>query len=169
MQVEELLAKLAGLLPAEIYQLVEKSLRTLQWVMGLIEAKETSLGRLQRIIFGAKTEKTRQLFPAPAATSQTAALTTALTPKRKGHGRTAAAGYTGAKQVRVASATPSGRSLSGLQNGQTLPAKTTRTTGAHYRPTFVRGDPLPTGEVALQPLRHCLHRPRSTGSRAGKV
>ena len=33
-QLEELLAKLAGLLPAEIYQLVEKSLRTLHWVMG---------------------------------------------------------------------------------------------------------------------------------------
>jgi len=102
MQLEELLAKLAGLLPAEIYQLVEKSLRTLQWVMGLIEAKETSLGRLQRLIFGAKTEKTRQLFPQPPATSQTAALATALTPKRKGHGRTAATGYPGAKRVRVA-------------------------------------------------------------------
>ena len=42
-QLEELLAKLAGLLPAQIYQLVEKSLRTLQWVMGLIGAKEASL------------------------------------------------------------------------------------------------------------------------------
>jgi hypothetical protein len=57
-QLEELLAKLAGLLPAEIYQLVAKSLRTLHWVMGVIEAKETSLSRLQRLIFGAKTEKT---------------------------------------------------------------------------------------------------------------
>ena len=70
-QLEELLAKLAGLLPAEIYQLVEKSLRTLHWVMGVIEAKETSLSRLQRLIFGAKTEKTKQLFPPPPASSQT--------------------------------------------------------------------------------------------------
>ena len=38
-QLEELLAKLAGVLPAESYQLIEKLLRTLQWVMGLIEAK----------------------------------------------------------------------------------------------------------------------------------
>ena len=98
-QLEELLVKLAGLLPAEVYQLVEKSLRTLHWVLGVIEAKETSLSRLQRLIFGAKTEKTQQLFPPLPASSQTTA--TAAPPKRKGHGRTAAAGYTGAKRVRV--------------------------------------------------------------------
>ena len=100
-QLEELLAKLAELLPAEIYQLVAKSLRTLHWVMGVIEAKETSLSRLQRLIFGAKTEKTRQLFPPPPASSQITARAAAPQPKRKGHGRTAAAGYTGAKRVRV--------------------------------------------------------------------
>jgi transposase len=100
-QLEELLAKLAGLLPAEIYQLVAKSLRTLHWVMGVIEAKETSLSRLQRLIFGAKTEKTKQFFPPPPASSQITARAAAPQPKRKGHGRTAAAGYTGAKRVRV--------------------------------------------------------------------
>ena len=100
-QLEELLAKLVGLLPAEIYQLVAKSLRTLHWVMGVIEAKETSLSRLQRLIFGAKTEKTRPLFPPPPASSQITARAAAPQPKRKGHGRTAAAGYTGAKRVRV--------------------------------------------------------------------
>jgi transposase len=101
-QLEALLAKLAGLLPAEIYQLVEKLLRTLQWVRGLIEAKETSLSRLQRLIFGAKTEKTKQLFAQPPASPQTTAMAAAPPPKRKGHGRTAAAGYTGAKRVRGA-------------------------------------------------------------------
>jgi transposase len=100
-QLEELLAKLAALLPAELYQLVEKSLRTLHWVLGVIEAKETSLGRLQRLIFGAKTEKTQQLFPQAPANPHTTATAAATAPKRKGHGRTAAAGYTGAKRVRV--------------------------------------------------------------------
>ena len=95
-QLEELLAKLALLLPAEIYPLVEKLLRNLQWVMGLIETKQTSIGRLQRLIFGAKTEKTKLLFPKPPpASSQTDK------PKGKGHGRMAAADYTGAKRVRV--------------------------------------------------------------------
>jgi hypothetical protein len=41
-------------LPTETYQLVETLLRTLQWVRGLLEAKNTTLGRLRRMIFGAK-------------------------------------------------------------------------------------------------------------------
>jgi len=101
-QLEELLAKLAGTLPTETYQLLEKLLRTLQWVMGLIEAKQTTIGRLQRLIFGAKTEKTSQIFPqATATTGLPATAVAAPAAKRKGHGRTAAAKYTGAQRVKV--------------------------------------------------------------------
>jgi transposase len=103
-QVEELLLKLAPLLPAETFGLLEKVLRTLQWLMGAIEAKNTTIGRLARMIFGAKTEKTGRLFPQPPpAGSQEAAAAAppAPPPKRKGHGRTAAAGYPGAKRVKV--------------------------------------------------------------------
>ena len=100
-QVEELLVKLAPLLPAETYQLVEKVLRTLQWLMGAIEAKDTTIGRLARMIFGAKTEKTGQLFPQPPPTGCPSAAAAAPLPKRKGHGRTAATNYPGAKRVPV--------------------------------------------------------------------
>ena len=100
-QVEELLVKLAPLLPEETYRLLEKVLRTLQWLMGAIEAKNTTIGRLARMIFGAKTEKTSQLFPQPAPTGSQGASVAAPPPKRQGHGRTAAAGYTGAKRVQV--------------------------------------------------------------------
>ncbi len=101
-QLEELLGKLAGLLPGEIYQLVEKLLRTLQWLMEAIQAKDSTIGRLGRLIFGSKTEKTSQLFPqAPPASSQATAGAAAPRPKHKGHGRTAAADYTGAKRVQV--------------------------------------------------------------------
>ena len=101
-QLEELLVKLAALLPTESYQLVEKLLRTLQWLMGAIQTKDTTIGRLARMIFGAKTEKTSQLFPQPPpASSQTTAAAAAPPPKRKGQGRTAAADYTGAKRVKV--------------------------------------------------------------------
>ena len=65
-QLEQLLAKLAAALPADLFGLVEKLLRTLQWMMQALEAKDTSLGRLGRLLFGAKTEKTKQLFPPPA-------------------------------------------------------------------------------------------------------
>jgi transposase len=100
-QMEELLVKLAPLLPAETYRLVERILRTLQWLMGAIEAKNTTIGRLARMVFGAKTEKTGQLFPQPPPTGSPGALAPALRPKPKGHGRTAAADYPGAKQVQV--------------------------------------------------------------------
>jgi len=100
-QVEELLVKLAPLLPAETYRLVEKLLRTLQWLMGAIQAKDTTIGRLARMIFGAKTEKTGQLFPPPPPTGCPSAAAAAPPPKRKGHGRTAAADYPGAKRVQV--------------------------------------------------------------------
>jgi len=100
-QVEELLAKLAPLLPAETYRLVEKVFRTLQWLMGVIQAKDTTIGRLARMIFGAKTEKTSRLFPQPPPTGSQGVAAAAPAPKRKGHGRRAAADYPGAKRVKV--------------------------------------------------------------------
>jgi hypothetical protein len=99
-QLEELLAKLAGLLPAELYTLIEKLLRTLQWVMGVLQAKEMTLGRLQRMIFGAKTEKSRNLLPQSGAGANNDK-TQAPKPKAKGHGRKAAQDYPGAKRLPV--------------------------------------------------------------------
>ena len=100
-QVEELLLKLAPLLPAETFGLVEKVLRTFQWLMGAIEAKDTTIGRLARMIFGAQTEKTARLFPQPPPAGSPAAAAVAPPPKRKGHGRRAAADYPGAKRIQV--------------------------------------------------------------------
>jgi len=98
-QLEALLVQLSGLLPAETYQLVETLLRTLRWVLGALEAKHTSLGRLRRMLFGAQTEKTRLLL----AQSDTAAnaKTPEPKPKAKGHGRTAAQDYPGARRQAV--------------------------------------------------------------------
>jgi len=90
-QLEALLVKLAGALPAETYQLVETLLRTLQWVTRALEAKNTSLGRLRRMLFGAKTETTRNWLPPSGAATQTPK------PKAKGHGRKAAQDYPRAK------------------------------------------------------------------------
>ena len=65
-QREAWLVKLAGVLPAETYQRVETLLRTLPWVTGALEAKHTTLGRRRRMLFGAKTKKTRNVL-APSA------------------------------------------------------------------------------------------------------
>jgi hypothetical protein len=87
---------------AATYQLVESLLRTLAWVMGVIQTQKASWGRLRRMLFGAQTEKTANLFPATAAAENTSATPPAgPKAKRKGHGRNGADDYPGAQRVSV--------------------------------------------------------------------
>jgi transposase len=95
-QLEELLAKLAELVPVETYRLLESVLRTFQWLVGAMEAKNTTLGRLRRIIFGKQTEKTSAVLAQGATTGSDKTKT-----KAKGHGRKAAQDYSGALPVKV--------------------------------------------------------------------
>ena len=96
-QLEELLAKLAELVPVETYRLLESVLRTFQWLVGAMEAKNTTLGRLRRMIFGKQTEKTSAVLPQGAARDSDGPTKT----KAKGHGRKAAQDYPGAQSVKV--------------------------------------------------------------------
>jgi hypothetical protein len=96
-QLEELLAKLAELVPVETYRLLESVLRTFQWLVGAMEAKNTTLGRLRRMIFGKQTEKTSAVLAQGAAKGSDGATKT----KAKGHGRKAAQDYPGAQSVKV--------------------------------------------------------------------
>ena len=98
-QLEELLVKLAGLVPAETYRLLESVLRTFQWLVGAMEAKNTTLGRLRRMIFGKQTEKTSAVLARGATTDSDGATKTKT--KTKGHGRKAAQDYPGAQSVKV--------------------------------------------------------------------
>ncbi len=82
------------------------------FVLGELGSKDATLGRLRQIIFGAKTEKTKDIVgkgagveaPASASPSDGAA---AEKPKekRRGHGRNGAEAYTAAKKVKVAHGT----------------------------------------------------------------
>jgi transposase len=99
-QLDQLLVTLAGLLPVATYQLVETLLRTLQWVMGALEEKKTTLFRLRRMIFGAKTEKARNLLD-PSGDAQIKARSEDPRTPGKGHGRKAAQDYPGAKRLPV--------------------------------------------------------------------
>ena len=96
-QLEELLAKLAELVPVETYRLLESVLRTFQWLVRAMEAKNTTLGRLRRIIFGKQTEKTSAVLAQGAPRGSDGATKT----KAKGHGRKAAQDYSGALPVKV--------------------------------------------------------------------
>jgi hypothetical protein len=96
-QLEELLAKLAALVPAETYRLLESVLRTFQWLVSALEAKNTTLGRLRRMLFGKQTEKTAQVLPQSVGADRDPPPPT----KTKGHGRHAAQDYPGAPRQPV--------------------------------------------------------------------
>ena len=102
-----------------------------------LQCKDASLERLRRMIFGATTESTRNVLgekraapPAAAATDEVPA----PRPKAPGHGRNAAAAYTGAEQVTVAHPDlHSGEACPGCESGklypQNAPKKLVRITG----------------------------------------
>ena len=94
-QLEALLASLQPLLPGAVYDQVAGLLGTLQWVMELIQKKNTTIARLQRLIFGASTEKTANIFPQPPVADPPAQA------RPKGHGRNGADRYVGAQRVAV--------------------------------------------------------------------
>ena len=101
-------------LTAADHAILKAAMATLAFLMAELQAKKTSLERLRRMLFGAKTEKTRDVLkdPAtePAPGTETAGseakspspAASAPKPKVPGHGRNAASAYTGAEQVAVA-------------------------------------------------------------------
>ena len=99
-QVEELLPALRAQLSSETYPLVESLLRTLLWIMAVLEEKKATLGRLREALFGSKSEQTRKLFPEEAG-AQDASPAPRPKTKRKGHGRRGTEAYPGARRVPV--------------------------------------------------------------------
>jgi hypothetical protein len=97
-ELERLLAEVRPLLAPASYVLIESLLRTLVWIMGLLEHKQTTIARLRRLLFGEKSEKARKIFP---DAFQAAAGCAEPKPKRKGHGRKGANEYRGARRVKV--------------------------------------------------------------------
>ncbi len=74
-ELDTLLAQLRTHLPSPLFEVVQAAPRTLQWALEAMELKTTTIARLKRVLFGFKSEKTKQLFPqsAPSATGATAA------------------------------------------------------------------------------------------------
>jgi transposase len=89
---------------------LKAAMDTLAFVTAELQTTQTSLDRLRRLLFGAKTEKTRTIVgpsaapgaPGPGASPSAAAGPSAAGPPRPGHGRTGAAAYTGADTVTIA-------------------------------------------------------------------
>jgi transposase len=116
-RVEVCMEELEGILErAKTTPLTEKecaklheALETLMYLTDLVGNKDTTISRLRKILFGASTEKTRNILAKESGKGETPAESQqAASPedkpkeeKPKGHGRNGAAAFTGAKRVQV--------------------------------------------------------------------
>jgi len=117
-------------LNAEEHAKLAAAISTLQFLITEIQAKQASLGRLRQLLFGARTEKTRDVLAEDANTlaAQSAESGEAGQPQERprppGHGRHAAAAYTGAEKVAVPHPTlQGGDTCPGCAQGRVYPSK----------------------------------------------
>ena len=108
-ELQEVLERVRPQVAPEDFEFIEEMASTLRTVLQLVADKSISIGRLQRMLFGAGTEKTdRVLGDDPDTESETGEESAATdeekkrpTGKRKGHGRNGADRYTGADRIAV--------------------------------------------------------------------
>jgi transposase len=136
-RIAAILERTRAVLDAEEHATLTGIVDTVALMQAELQCKDASLERLRRMIFGAITESTHNVLGANREEPPTANSTNeAPTPraKRPGHGRKAAAAYTGAEQVTVAHPDlHSGETCPGCTSGklyaQSEPAKLVRITG----------------------------------------
>ena len=110
-QVDDLLKRVeSGCLQDGDYQIIKAMVQTIELLSQCVDEKATSIRRLLRMLFGPSTEKLKNVIK-DKQTSDSSKSTQQHTtdksnkPKPKGHGRNAAADYTGAQQIKVDHAT----------------------------------------------------------------
>ena len=112
-KLEALLLKIQPLLEPEDFQLLDRVICTLLLILEWLQKKNMSIRRLLRMIFGPKTESSRNLLPkdnekdkdqatAPNGQSSGSAGSSPPSGKKKGHGRNGAEDYTGAERIFIA-------------------------------------------------------------------
>jgi transposase len=92
------LERMRSIANSEDYRRIEGMSYALPQILTLIEQDPMTMRKLRHLLFGPKTEKTNQVCPAAAPV---APAPEAAKPKRKGHGRTKAKEYTGARWVQI--------------------------------------------------------------------
>ena len=113
-ELKAILERAKSAMSAEDHEKLGAAVDTLAFLTRELEAKGASIKRLRKLIFGAKSERTSQLFPDtsderdgdPAAdadgdANETPPGSAKPKPKRKGHGRKGADQYTGADKRSV--------------------------------------------------------------------
>jgi len=106
-QVNELLKRVeAGCLQDGDYEIIKAMAQTIELLSQCVDEKATSIRRLLRMLFGPRTEKLKNVIKDKeksdsSKSSQENTTDKSNKSKPKGHGRNAAADYTGAEQIKV--------------------------------------------------------------------
>ena len=127
-ELEALLARITTQVSPQDYQIIEASIRGVGQLLELIKKGPMSMRKLRLMVFGPKTEKTSRVCPGTQPVVQEK-------PKRKGHGRTKAKSYTGARWEKVPhpdlkAGDPCPECLKGKVRAQKTPAVVLRITGS---------------------------------------
>ena len=108
--VHALLARVRPTLPDAEYRELEALIETLLYVADIVTRKTTSIARLRALLFGACTEKTRDVLaragvptetPGPGGEAPPDPPTDPPTGPRRGHGRHGATAYAGAQRITI--------------------------------------------------------------------
>jgi hypothetical protein len=100
-EAEALLRRLSeGRVDPQDRELLAAIVNSWLWLSRVVRDKQISINELKKLIFGAKSEKTRKVLKDPTVTKPSAK-DSASKDKAKGHGRNAAAAYTGAERIRI--------------------------------------------------------------------
>jgi len=98
-EADELLQRLeAGRLKANDYELLGVVLKSWLWLSGVVRDNRISIQELKKLIFGARTEKTRKLLKS-STQEGTGGKNDDSKDKPQGHGRNGSDAYTGAQRV----------------------------------------------------------------------
>jgi transposase len=108
-ELEDILARVRERLGEPDYEKLKAAIETLAYLTDSLQDREISLQRLRKILFGASTEKTRDVTSAPPnpnpAAEQKPAMEAPAEKARPGHGRHAAEAFRGAQKVDLSHAT----------------------------------------------------------------
>jgi len=108
-ELEDVLARVRETLGEQDYEKLKAAIETLAYLTDSLQDREISLQRLRKMLFGASTEKTRVVTPAPSnpnpAPEPPPATESPEEKARPGHGRHAAEAFRGAQQVKVTHST----------------------------------------------------------------
>jgi hypothetical protein len=123
-ELEALIERTRGALSPEEYEKLQAALRTLEYLTELVEDRNTTIGKLRQILFGARTEKTRKVLQ-EASGEPDSQKTSEPKTKAKGHGRNGAISYRGGQKIQIAhESLNSGDSCPGCLKGKVYTRKT---------------------------------------------